>query len=56
MADLEGRRESRAQIDIQDESRLAELGYRQELNRDWSLLQNFGVSFSIIVSGDVFEA
>lgn len=33
-----------------DEDRLAALGYRQDLNRDWSLLQNFGVSFSIIVS------
>ncbi|KAL9043988.1 MAG: hypothetical protein Q9214_002844 [Letrouitia sp. 1 TL-2023] len=33
---------------IQDEDKLAELGYRQELNRDWSLLHNFGVSFSII--------
>lgn len=35
---------------IQDEGKLAELGYKQELNRDWSLLHNFGVSFSIIVS------
>ncbi|KZV82405.1 amino acid transporter, partial [Exidia glandulosa HHB12029] len=24
------------------------MGYKQELKRDWSLLQNFGVSFSII--------
>ncbi|KAL9098478.1 MAG: hypothetical protein Q9163_005868 [Psora crenata] len=32
----------------QDEHRLAELGYRQELIRDWSLVHNFGVSFSII--------
>jgi len=37
-------------IEVQDEDRLAALGYRQDLNRDWSLLQNFGVSFSIIVS------
>lgn len=36
-----------------DEHRLAELGYRQELSRDWSLVHNFGVSFSIIV-GFVF--
>ena len=35
---------------IQDEDRLAQLGYKQELKRDWSLLHNFGVSFSIIVS------
>jgi amino acid transporter len=33
---------------IQDEHRLAELGYKQELKRDWSLIHNFGVSFSII--------
>ncbi|MCJ1381115.1 hypothetical protein MMC17_004224 [Xylographa soralifera] len=32
----------------QDESTLAEIGYKQELNRDWSLLHNFGISFSII--------
>ena len=36
---------------VQDEDRLAELGYKQELRRDWSMLHNFGVSFSIIVSG-----
>ena len=34
----------------QDEGRLAELGYKQELRRDWGMLHNFGVSFSIIVS------
>ena len=33
---------------IQDEGRLAELGYTQELLRDWGWLQNFGASFSII--------
>ncbi|KAI4149593.1 MAG: hypothetical protein L6R39_002464 [Caloplaca ligustica] len=32
----------------QDEGRLAELGYTQELRREWSLLHNFGASFSII--------
>ncbi|KAL9096295.1 MAG: hypothetical protein Q9165_001292 [Trypethelium subeluteriae] len=42
----EGRRTSN--IEIQDENRLAELGYKQELKRDWSVLHNFGVSFSII--------
>ena len=31
-----------------DEGRLAELGYKQELRRDWTLMHNFGVSFSII--------
>ena len=34
---------------IQDEGRLAELGYTQELRREWSFLHNFGASFSIIV-------
>jgi hypothetical protein len=34
----------------QDEGKLGELGYKQELRRDWSLMHNFGVSFSIIVS------
>ncbi|KAL8778318.1 MAG: hypothetical protein Q9194_002066 [Teloschistes cf. exilis] len=33
---------------LRDETKLAELGYRQDLNRDWSMLHNFGVSFSII--------
>jgi hypothetical protein len=31
-----------------DEGRLRELGYKQELKRDWSMIHNFGVSFSII--------
>jgi amino acid transporter len=31
-----------------DESRLAELGYKQELNRSWSGFQNFAISFTII--------
>ena len=31
-----------------DEDRLRELGYKQELRRGWSLVHNFGVSFSII--------
>ena len=34
----------------QDEHTLAELGYKQELRRDWSVMHNFGISFSIIVS------
>jgi amino acid transporter len=31
-----------------DEKRLAELGYSQELNRSWSGFSNFAISFSII--------
>src|SRR3954454_23531958 len=31
-----------------DEKRLAELGYKQELNRSWNAVQNFGISFTII--------
>ncbi len=31
-----------------DEERLAELGYKQELNRAWSGFQNFAISFTII--------
>lgn len=49
MGDVEARRPSHVDIDANDEHRLADLGYRQDLKREWSLLQNFGVSFSIIV-------
>lgn len=35
-------------IELRDEGTLAELGYKQELRRDWNVLHNFGVSFSII--------
>ncbi|KAI4088956.1 MAG: hypothetical protein LQ344_005707 [Seirophora lacunosa] len=35
-------------VQATDEDKLAELGYKQDLNRDWSMLHNFGVSFSII--------
>lgn len=31
-----------------DEKKLAELGYKQELNRSWSGFSNFAISFSII--------
>ncbi|KAI6021042.1 amino acid/polyamine transporter I [Pisolithus marmoratus] len=34
--------------DDEDEAELARMGYKQELRRELSLLQNFGVSFSII--------
>jgi len=37
-----------------DEGTLANLGYDQELAREWSLLQNFGVSFSIISMVNTF--
>jgi hypothetical protein len=44
------RRASRAsRQDEQDEEVLAEFGYKQELKRDWGLMHNFGISFSIIV-------
>ncbi|KAG0140423.1 hypothetical protein CROQUDRAFT_665184 [Cronartium quercuum f. sp. fusiforme G11] len=33
---------------INDEAILAGIGYKQELQRSWGLLQSFGVSFSII--------
>ncbi|MBA3475868.1 MAG: amino acid permease [Actinobacteria bacterium] len=42
MADVPG-----AELD-RDESRLAQLGYKQELNRAWSGFSNFAVSFTII--------
>jgi amino acid transporter len=31
-----------------DEQRLAEMGYKQDLNRSWSGFQNFAISFTII--------
>lgn len=49
--------EEPASRNVQDEDRLAQLGYKQELKRDWTMMHNFGVSFSIIVSrviDDVF--
>lgn len=39
-----------ADIEERDESELAGFGYKQELKRDWGLMHNFGISFSIIVS------
>ena len=35
-------------VQDEDERRLAELGYKQELNRSWSGFSNFAISFSII--------
>ncbi|KAL9033718.1 MAG: hypothetical protein Q9180_005798 [Flavoplaca navasiana] len=40
----------KSNMEAMDEHKLAEMGYRQDLKRDWSMLHNFGVSFSIIVS------
>jgi hypothetical protein len=37
-------------VEEKDEEELAEFGYKQELKRDWGLMHNFGISFSIIVS------
>jgi len=37
-------------IEERDESELAHFGYKQELKRDWGLMHNFGISFSIIAS------
>src|SRR4051794_41800803 len=37
-----------ASMQDRDEQRLAELGYKQELNRAWSGFQNFAISFTII--------
>ncbi|KAJ2987980.1 hypothetical protein NUW58_g4217 [Xylaria curta] len=41
-------RQTSDNVEIQDENRLAQFGYKQELKRDWGLAHNFGVSFSII--------
>src|ERR1700753_3751962 len=35
-------------IPASDEQRLAELGYKQSLNRAWSGFSNFAISFTII--------
>lgn len=47
------RRASRASRDdavlVADEEELGHFGYEQELKRDWGLMHNFGISFSIIV-------
>ncbi|KAI1737974.1 amino acid/polyamine transporter I [Xylaria scruposa] len=49
MAELEIERQaSNTAATAQDEDRLAQFGYKQELKRDWGLAHNFGVSFSII--------
>src|SRR5215207_7442474 len=32
----------------EDEKRLADLGYKQELSRSWSGFSNFAISFSVI--------
>ena len=35
-------------IQDRDEQRLAEMGYKQDLDRSWSGFQNFAISFTII--------
>lgn len=40
--------ESGDSTEERDERDLADWGYKQELKRDWSLMHNFGISFSII--------
>ena len=35
--------------DDADAEELGHFGYEQELRRDWGLMHNFGISFSIIV-------
>lgn len=47
---LPGAMENGGEASDQDEAVLNELGYKQELRRDWGLMHNFGISFSIIVS------
>ncbi|KAI0153159.1 amino acid/polyamine transporter I [Xylariaceae sp. FL1272] len=46
--DMEIARRTSNSNKVQDEDRLAQFGYKQELKRDWGLAHNFGVSFSII--------
>ncbi|RFU33719.1 hypothetical protein B7463_g2604, partial [Scytalidium lignicola] len=41
-------RRSNNAVEMADEEELAEFGYKQELRRDWGLMHNFGISFSII--------
>jgi hypothetical protein len=36
-------------VEERDEEELGQFGYKQELRRDWGLMHNFGISFSIIV-------
>jgi hypothetical protein len=48
MGEPDRRHSTALQIEEDDEHRLADLGYKQELQRDWSVMHNFGVSFSII--------
>ena len=40
--------DERPEIQDEDERKLAELGYKQELGRSWSGFANFAISFSII--------
>ncbi len=50
MADPENTLQRHAStVEEQDEEELGQFGYKQELRRDWGLMHNFGISFSIIV-------
>ena len=40
--------DARTQIQDEDERQLAEMGYKQDLNRTWSAFSNFAISFTII--------
>lgn len=40
-------------VEEQDEEELGQFGYKQELRRDWGLMHNFGISFSIIVGSSL---
>lgn len=41
---------NRSAVEEKDTAELGKFGYEQELRRDWGLMHNFGISFSIIVS------
>ena len=53
---IERRASKASKQDEEDEGVLAEFGYKQELRRDWGLLHNFGISFSIIVTFPVIDS
>jgi hypothetical protein len=59
MADVEpenGLARHASTVEEQDEAGLAEFGYKQELRRDWGMMHNFGISFSIIVGHLLFTS
>ena len=48
MSEVVGHNAANVATMTEDEKKLAELGYKQELNRSWSGFSNFAISFSII--------